>query len=112
MECVYICSTADRLGLSDNQVTALVSATLRLVGADLAIVISNLNNETEQDADKVPHHSVVHGSILARALQYAASPLGWQDAENVAGKWILGPRQRLWLCLSQDHLHILKASYW
>ncbi|KAG0727189.1 hypothetical protein GWK47_004055 [Chionoecetes opilio] len=24
---------------------------------------------------------------------------------------ILGPRQRLGLCLSQDHLHILKASY-
>ncbi|KAG0728953.1 hypothetical protein GWK47_031368 [Chionoecetes opilio] len=23
---------------------------------------------------------------------------------------ILGPRQRLWLCLSQDHLHILKGK--
>ncbi|KAG0714022.1 hypothetical protein GWK47_014951 [Chionoecetes opilio] len=35
MECVDICSTADRLGLSDNQVTALVSATLKAGGADL-----------------------------------------------------------------------------
>ncbi|KAG0711398.1 hypothetical protein GWK47_020676 [Chionoecetes opilio] len=34
-ECVDICSTADRLGLSDNQVTALVSATLKAGGADL-----------------------------------------------------------------------------
>ncbi|KAG0723598.1 hypothetical protein GWK47_042397 [Chionoecetes opilio] len=35
MECLDICSTADRLGLSDNQVTALVSATLKAGGADL-----------------------------------------------------------------------------
>ncbi|KAG0729571.1 hypothetical protein GWK47_030039 [Chionoecetes opilio] len=48
---VDICSTADRLGLSDNQVTALVSATLKAGGADLGQVCHlNLNNETEQDA--------------------------------------------------------------
>lgn len=35
MECVDICSMADRLGLSDNQVTAIVSATLKAGGADL-----------------------------------------------------------------------------
>ncbi|KAG0706298.1 hypothetical protein GWK47_024335 [Chionoecetes opilio] len=35
MECVDICSTANRPGLSDNQVTALVSATLKAGGADL-----------------------------------------------------------------------------
>ena len=35
MECVDICSTADRLGLSNNQVTAEVSATLKAGGADL-----------------------------------------------------------------------------
>ena len=35
MECSDICSTADQLGLSDNQVTAVVSATPKAGGADL-----------------------------------------------------------------------------
>ncbi|XP_076061448.1 uncharacterized protein LOC143037211 [Oratosquilla oratoria] len=35
VECDAICNTADRLGLSDNQVTALVYAILKTGGANL-----------------------------------------------------------------------------
>lgn len=35
MECLEICNAADRLALSDNQVTTMVSATLKAGGADL-----------------------------------------------------------------------------
>ncbi|KAG0717530.1 hypothetical protein GWK47_054235 [Chionoecetes opilio] len=53
----------------------------------------------------------VHGSIYEDPPKYAA--LHW-DGKMLRDSWevILGPHQRLWLCLSQDHLHILKASYW
>ena len=41
MDCVDICSTVDRLRLSDNQVTALVSATLKADGVEPGQLLSS-----------------------------------------------------------------------
>ncbi|KAG0713169.1 hypothetical protein GWK47_016806 [Chionoecetes opilio] len=111
MEWVDICSTADRLGLSDNQVTALVSATLKAGGADLdKFVISTSTTRRNRMLTRYPHQPGVLAAFSEDPPKYAALHWDGKVLRDAPGKLILGPRQRLWLCWSQDHLHILRKA--
>lgn len=55
MECVDICSTADRLELSNNQVTAVVSVTLKAIGADLDKIVISAST-TRQNRMPIRYH--------------------------------------------------------
>ncbi|KAG0719363.1 hypothetical protein GWK47_007297 [Chionoecetes opilio] len=107
MECVDICSTADRLGLSDNQVTALVSATLKAGGADRETSFFISTSTTRRNRMLTRYHisQELHGNFLAgKPPKFSALHWDGKMLRDVL-EVILGPRQRLWLCLSQDHLH-------
>ncbi|KAG0725753.1 hypothetical protein GWK47_037990 [Chionoecetes opilio] len=86
--------------------TALVSGNLRWWAAPDNFHL-NLNNETEQDADKGPHRQEYMADLGEDPPKYAA-PTGWQDVRESPGR-ILDP-VRTWVCLSQDHPHILKEA--
>lgn len=108
MECVDICSTTDHVELYDNQVTAVVSATLKANGADLDKFV-NSTSTTRRNRMLIRYH-IIQGYMAAfneDPPKYAA--LHW-DGKML--RKIFGQRQRLWLFLSQNHLYILKASYW
>ncbi|KAG0727833.1 hypothetical protein GWK47_033796 [Chionoecetes opilio] len=101
MECVALCSTADRwdcLQSSDSLSLCYIegwwSCPLDKFGH------LNLNNETEQDADR-SHITRSTWHISEDPPKYSCPSWDGKMLRDVLGS-DLGPRQRLWLCLSQD----------
>ncbi|KAG0730213.1 hypothetical protein GWK47_028706 [Chionoecetes opilio] len=112
MECVDICSTADRLGLSDNQVTALVSATLKAGGDDLdKFVISTSTTRRNRMLTRYHISQEYMAAFSEDPSKYAALHWDGKMLRDVLGS-DPGTTSETLAVLVQDHLHILKASYW
>ncbi|KAG0714767.1 hypothetical protein GWK47_013487 [Chionoecetes opilio] len=96
-----------------NQVTALVSATLKAGGADLdKFVISTSTTRRNRMLKRYHISQEYMGSILRGPSQVCCSPLGWQDAKRCPGGNDPGTTSETLAVLVSGPPAYPKASYW